>query len=205
MKHEVNQYERLLAYVAGDLSAEEAAAIEAELATDTDAARVIADYRMIAAAVQADAARPVPAELIAKAKAIFRRRAVQGPGLVDRLRALVADLTFDSRAEVALAGLRGQAQAHQLSYQAGDLEIDLQLDPVGEGDGRRWRVLGQVSADELPQVRSVQLTAAGSEQVLDEASADEHAMFSLDLEAGVYDLFLDVAGERIVLQGLRMP
>jgi hypothetical protein len=207
MTHDASHNERLLAYLAGDLGSAEAQRFEAELATDPEAARLAAAYRAVAAAVQADAARPVPEQLIARAKAIFqpRQKPSRVAAAIDRIRAHIAELTYDSRVQPALAGVRGEAQSHQLSYQAGEVDIDLQLDPIGEGDDQRWRILGQISGEEIPAIQSCQLTSTGSDLVLNQTDADEHAMFSFDLEPGTYDLFINVADEQIVLQGLRMP
>ncbi len=205
MSDERTTQERILAYAAGELSGEEAALVEIWLATDAQAARLLQDYQTISAVVRADRAFAVPEALIARAKAIFQPSVSCGPSLIDRLRAVVAELTFDSRAQVALAGVRGEAVAHQLTYQAGDLDIDLQLEPIGEGDNRCWRVLGQVSSEVMPTIVGIELISANSDEAIARTTADEHAMFHCDLPAGAYDLCIHARDGSIILPGLQIP
>ena len=64
-------YEQLIAYAAGELTPERAAEVQAYLTANPKAAEPIALYRQAQAAVQTDQSAAPPAELVAKAKAIF--------------------------------------------------------------------------------------------------------------------------------------
>ncbi len=94
---------------------------------------IAADLSAVVKTAAADRESSVPSELTVQAKAIFR----PGPALdwLQRVRQLAAVLTFDSGAAAGLpVGVRGSAaSARQLSYSAGDYDVDLRVEPAGGG------------------------------------------------------------------------
>ena len=107
------------------------------MSEDIDAARdtsgddaddeLLAELRTLAALVD-----PVPADAVAAARSAIAWRTID---------AELAELTADSTAEPALAGVRGAAQPTMLSFHAPDLTVELEV--LEQPDGRR-RLIGQL-------------------------------------------------------------
>ena len=138
-------YEQLIAYAAGELPPEQAAHVQAYLAANPKAAEPIALYRQAQSALQADQSAAPPAELVAKAKAIFASSPSEpAASWLDQLQQLIAALVFDSRAQPALAGYRGPATTFQLSFECEAANIDLEAEPIpsagtAPSEQTRWR------------------------------------------------------------------
>ncbi len=199
-------YEQLIAYAAGELAADEAAEVEAHLARDPSAAATVARYRMAQATLRGDDSVEPPAESVARARAIFDpgRAAAARPSIGEHVQRLVARLLYDSRAEPALAGLRGAGTGFQMSFELpGGAELDLQAEPADEADGA-WRLLGQV-APVLPRSKlRVSLCRAGSLLPIRTIEADERGAFALRVEPGTFDLHVSMPAGAVVIPDLRI-
>ena len=134
--------ETLLAYALGELDPADAIEVETTLAATPASKADLARITALLATMRSDSSEEPPATVVSRAKAIFRRREVTAPGWLDRLTAIIAECIFDSRREVALAGVRGDDEGIQLAFETADAEIDLQAEPT---DGGRWRIIGQVA------------------------------------------------------------
>lgn len=123
---------------------------------------------------------PVPASVLANAKAAFMTRTLE-----DEL----ADLLFDSLVDDALVGMRGTV-ARQLTFGVGDVAIDLDLDDDG--------LVGLVSpAAVLP----VELqTLEGSEVT----ETDELGRFFLSRPAGPFRLRVGVDGRHVTTEWVHL-
>lgn len=201
-------YEQLVAFAAGELADEQADRVEAYANRHPQAAATIARYRLAHSTVSADDGVDPPPQAVAEAKAIFTslRKPSRAPSLGDAIAHLVARLTYDSRAEPALAGVRGAATGFQLGYElseiAARLELQADVDEVG-ADFRRWRLVGQVTSHESAAVR-VALCRAGSPAPMIEADADERGVFVLKVDPGVYDLHVHLPAGVAVVPDIRM-
>jgi len=201
-------YETLIAYAAGELAEDEAASIAAHLAVDPEAAATVARYRAVRDVVAGDDSVAPPAALLARAKAIFPRRPREATGPLAALRRVFADLSFDSRSGLALAGYRGAAATgYQLAYESEAGDIDLQLEPVGDpatAPVSPWRLLGQVGLDaETPGVR-VALTAAVGDAPPVEVEADPHGVFATEVTPGKYELTITLPTAVMVVPELEI-
>lgn len=213
--------EKLLAYAAGELSVQDAAAIEAYLAQNSAAREFVTLYRSVVETMVNDASVEPPIETIQAAKAIFNPIAVRRPSharptWMDSLRQLVATLTFDSRFQPALAGYRGGSTGFELGFTSAAGDIDLQAEPVQDDrsasrDTSRWRLIGQVSPNEsaanqsMPDV-AVALVRRDGAETDDAASADadEHGVFSIQAEPGRYDMHVRIGDTVVVVQDVRI-
>jgi anti-sigma factor RsiW len=202
-------YEKLIAFAAGDLGDEEARHVEAYLAGHPEAAETVASYRSAHTALVADDGVDPPPQALARAKAVFRpgRQPAGAPSLGDRIEALVARLVYDSRAEPALAGVRGAVTGFQLAYEMPESEAQLELQADVDDDGadtRRWRLVGQISSPQpLPPPR-VTLCRAGSATPVHTVDADERGVFVVRIEPGTYDLRLHLPTGVTVVPDIHM-
>jgi hypothetical protein len=144
--------------------------------------------------------------VIARAKALLRgSRFDLARDLVQPLRRIVAQLTFDSRGgqAAALAGFRGTASTYQLAFAGAGAEVDLQLEPPAD-TGSPWRLLGQVATDEPPTAVTVEVAVAGEAAVVARTTADEDGVFNLATPPGRYDLVLTLPDLLLVLPNLEV-
>ena len=196
-------YDNLIAYAAGDLPKPQADAVEVYLAGHPDAAATVARYRTVNGLATADDSVEPPAHVLARAKALFTlKTATPWQGWLEAADALVARLVFDSRVQTA-AVRRGHGDAaFQLAFEVEDAEIDLtvtRLATQNVSDQARWRVVGQVAADDETEPWPVAVYAHGQEDPAVRTMTDEQGMFDLELTAGSYDLMIERGGRPLVL------
>jgi hypothetical protein len=180
--------EQLFQYLTGSLSPADRLAIEAAAARSAEVRATLERLSTARATVQADASWSVPASALHQAldlgSRIERRRE---PTFFERLsaaaKAIVADLTFDSRLEGALVGLRG-GNGFALAYRAGALEIDLEC---GTLDDETFAILGQLSGPQAQAFHHLEAYVEndGAEPVT-RATVDAAGMFRLALQPGSY-------------------
>lgn len=121
-----------------------------------------------------------------------RRPAISWP---EGARRLVANLAFDSQAQLQYVGLRAVAtHVRRLLFQAENIEVDLEMAPTPSSE--RIRLAGQVTAGGAdPSGAFLRLSTAHSER---QAPLDESGEFWVDgLEPGAYRLEI-VFGDRVV-------
>lgn len=120
-------------------------------------------------------------------------------------RRLVAALVYDTRHQPRVAGARGArtigAEQPRLMYQAGGVEIDLE---VGQSSiAGRLRMLGQVTASE-PDLTRAWVIAEGPSGRL-ESEVDDLGQFSLDgLVSGVHRMEIGLAYELIEIPSVQI-
>jgi hypothetical protein len=158
----------------------------------------LASLQRLIGVMRTDRSADAPADLIARVKGLFRApAAAPGPSLRRRL---VAALSFDSaRAPLAFGVRAGEispreraAAQRQMLFNAGALDIDLRLTPVGgtPADERAlWVVTGQVLGSEGG--RRVELRGPGGAPA---AAINDQGEFALPpIPAGHYALTLQLA------------
>ncbi|MHC5002241.1 MAG: anti-sigma factor [Planctomycetota bacterium] len=197
------RYQDLIAYAAGELSADRAAGIEALLATDPGARQTVEQFRAARASFAADDSVAPPAEAVARAKAVFDAAALARPSRWwETLDRIVASLVFDSRVQPAAVRYADAGDRIQLSYEAAGADVELQAERTDDtGPSRRWRLTGQVAADRSATCRVVLLDSERGGPVV-EATTDERGMFVLEIEGGRYDLAVGVGDELVVIPAL---
>lgn len=217
MSQPIDNLERLIAYASGALTGPDAASVEARLASDPEAAAVVARCRAAADAVRTDDSTEVPAEVIARAKRIFDPSFLpQRTSWLERLEQVVARVIFDSRVQPAVAGLRGAASGFQATFEIDEAEIDVHAEPVqtyGRGEAPpgapgsgQWSVRGQVMTPaERGGVRRVALVTRDQRSPALETTADARGRFSFTAAPGEYDLYIELQEKTIRVPGMTMP
>lgn len=194
MPSEPISLEVLLKYAAGELSSDEAAAVERLTATSEGARKALSQVRSLRALMLADDSEAAPAGAVAKAKAVYQPKA--RPGIVDQIKRFIGELVFDSRSEAAMAGLRGGDEGFQLSYHSPVAELDIECLPSGEGE---WRIRGHITpSGGLPE--SVELSGP----TVSTAAPDHHGGFVMTVTPGEYELRLVHAGAEVVFPPLTL-
>ncbi len=200
-------YQQLIAYAAGELPDTEVAQVEAHLARDPSAAETVARFRMARATIQGDDGTDPPPETVIRARGIYDLQSSAGPSpsLAEAVVQAIARLVFDSRAEPALAGLRGQATSFQLTYELfDDAEMELDLHAELDDEADRWRLVGQIAAREPVGSLRVELCRTGSGSVVQAVEGDERGTFVLRVARGAYDLRLHTRTGVVVVPDIRM-
>lgn len=204
--------EALFAWAAGDRAGRDDVGVH--VAGCASCRETVASWALVEEVVRADAAEPVPAATRARAVALFAAAPFLAPApdplaaardAIERVRRLVASITFDSWGALApgFAGVRGAAGGErQLSWAAGEMEIDLQATRTANG---LWALLGQVAAPEGTAIRAVELAPAGREDAPIAAVApDEFGGFALAAEPGAWDVLVRLDDALVVLPGLEV-
>lgn len=123
------------------------------------------------------------AGLVAAAREIFpgQRQGAEHTGILGALRAVVAQLNFDSAAQLYSAGARGQrASGRQLMYQAGGYCVDLRVDR--ERNDSRVILVGQIADESQPFLQLARLpifVMAGS-KIVSETASNEFGEFTVE-------------------------
>ena len=203
-------YDQLIAYAAGELTSEQATEVQAYLAANPKAAEPIAMYRQAQSALQADQNAAPPAEVVAKAKAIFASAPSEpAASWLDHLQQLLADLVFDSRAQPAMAGYRGPATTFQLSFECDAANIDLEAEPMtstvaAPSEKMQWRIMGQVDWEDASSPVQIAVVDPGTENPIAETIADEHGMFDVQVPAGRFDVLFQADDKVVVLRDIEI-
>jgi anti-sigma factor RsiW len=191
-------FARLADLVEGRLPAAEQASARAHLDACARCAGQAAQLARVTDLMRTDTSADAPRDVVADAVRLFDARRTGQPahGL---LRRLVASLTFDSNALAPAFGVRsGQAaEARQLLFSAGGLDVDLRLAPAGEG----WAVSGQVLG---PCAGGrAEMTGEGEGRAAAHATLNDLCEFKLPpLPAGNYTLRLLVDDAEVEIPGL---
>jgi hypothetical protein len=188
----VLNFGRLLDWIEGRLSAEEAAAVaqaieQADDATRAELAWLRAFHGVSAKTLLAAPPADTHAALIQRFAEYAQRR--RPPSL---LRRLAATLTFDSGLQPAAAGVRGagvQESARQLIYSVEIADIALNIQPRQQG--QRVDLFGQILPKSGAPTENFSVELAQGGVTLSSAAADEFGEFIFeDLALGEYELGL---------------
>lgn len=189
-------YEQLIAYAAGDLAPDEAERIAEFLATDEQAARTVAAYRLAHERLAEDDSVAPPDAVIAEAKRIYSpdqvRKATPGPSWLERVDAVIAGVLFDSRLETVAVRRSLHGQSFQMAFRSEDIELDLTADRAGEA-GAGWRLSGQISSEAGNLQADLAIVETGGGEVFVTDATDEHGYFEVSVPAGRYDLCMNLA------------
>lgn len=199
-------YEQLIAYAAGDLDSTAADFVEGHLKQSVEARAVVERFRTVVETLRGDDSQAAPADVMARAKALFAdRRVAATPSLLETAVRVIGELVHDSRPQAALAGVRGAALAYQLSFESERVDVDLDIEPEEIGGSSLLRISGQVTPrDEADVVRTVAFVAPGTTEIASTIKPDQHGVFSLTIASGNYDLLITVSDTQVVLPNVEI-
>ncbi len=194
-------YDQLAQYAAGRLAPAEREMIEQALADNPEAAMFVERLKLVAEVVRLDAGNVPPPTTIESARSLFRERQARRPSgdWLSRLRRVAARLSFDSRPQVARAGLRGGGETYQMVFDSDLAEIDLEVAPSGESTSTKRRLRGQIAPHSEARVAAVAVCPPGSDVPVAVAEPDNHGHFDLLTEPGRYDVCIAVESALVVL------
>ena len=199
-------YEQLIAYAAGELDSEAADAVKRHLASSVDASAIVRRFQMVAETLRRDDSQAPPADVLAQANALFAdRRIATAPGWRETAARVIAELVYDSRPQVALAGVRGSATAYQLSFQSERVDVDLEVEPHEDGGSGLCRISGQITTSRKSDViRSVAFAAPGTTEIASTIKPDQHGVFGATIASGKYDLLITLSDTQVVLPNVEI-
>lgn len=209
MRHARVTQQQLIEYAAGELTGAAAEQVRAHLQRKAAAARTVNLFRLAQQTVLDDDGADPPVDVVERARSIFAPGEPAGERLsvAEHLGRIVAGLIFDSRAQPAPAGLRGQATSFQMTWrlspESGE-ELDLHAEVTDTPGGEQWQLVGQVTGHDPIGPLTVRVCHAGGSAVVHSIDADERGSFVLRLDPGTYDLHLYLPDGLTVVPDLRL-
>lgn len=197
-------FESLIDEVDGRLAAAAAAAVSGHLASGCrECLASRAWYERAKAVAAGDESVEPPAWVFNRAVRLFEARRT-ARGIVERAGHLLAALIFDSRQRPVLAGVRASAaDARQLLYRAEDYSIDLQVAAPAQAGAAVTGQLLREGEMRFESVARLPLALLREGRVVKAAATNERGEFTIsDLDAGQYDLRIDVRDADITIVGL---
>jgi anti-sigma factor RsiW len=168
---------------------------QSHIASCARCAAELARLSRVVELMRADSGEDPPLHVAAQVAALFRTQRAPAPAGLRQRRS--AGLHFDSRRIPQPAGLRAGAQSErQLLFNAGDIDVDLQIVQAGE----LWSIAGQVLGSKPSG--QVDLQGAGGAA---RAALNELGEFRFPpLPAGIYTLTLRLADADIEVAELEV-
>jgi hypothetical protein len=124
------------------------------------------------------------------------------------VRRLIAVLSFDGRAQPAIAGLRGAAEGYHLAYVSESIEVDLDVAPDDRAAARgltdQWSVMGQVAGTGQVGATSIALAEPGTLEPVVETVSDAAGIFTINAPGGTYDLLVSLPDGLLILPRLTL-
>jgi anti-sigma factor RsiW len=191
-------FRKLSDYVSGDLPLVERVDVDAHIAVCSRCAAELAELERLTQLMRTDTGEDAPPHVIKRALKLFRaRREHQNPS-GDLRRRVLAVLHFDSLGLAPAFGVRsGQPGARQMLLSTSVNEIDLRIEPAGQG----WLVSGQVLGGENASGTAILQGARG----VSETALNELNEFSLPpVEAGTYKLILNLRDVEVEIEEIRI-
>ena len=110
-----------------------------------------------------------------------------------------------------MAGIRGVGTTFQASYETEQLSVDIEAELIEESAGeysaqQRWRLMGQLDMPESVSNVDVAMIPAESTSAINakQTTTDEHGMFTVEVEAGTYDLLIHCGESVVVLSNVKI-
>lgn len=192
-------YEELIALAAGELDPAACADVERRVARDSEAATTLAILRSSVETLRGDGGLFPPLDMLERVQALFQSDNTEArPSLLDALKQVIGELVYDSRPQLALAGVRGSATAYQVAFESEAADVDLEVEPAAGEQASGFRVRGQVSPHRDGPAEQVALAQPGTRSVLVSAAPDEHGVFEIETSGGRFDLLVRMPNELIV-------
>ena len=194
--------EMLLDFAIGALGGIDAKRVAALVKADPDLSSRVARMQFILATLKADDSVAAPSEVIRRGLMVWSRAGFSLSSTrasicswAAQTHRCIAELVFDSRTPLALAGYRTAGATatpdapsdYQLAYTSPAGRVDLQVTNARQG----WRLRGQVASADPVEVGAVTLLPIDGGQTV-EAVADGSGQFRIDAESGRYDLLIEL-------------
>ncbi len=119
------EIEQLIGYAEGKLSQQQMPFVEKHVRECHPCTRELHDWVDIFTLLRGFSLERAPDEALRICRAIYR-----APERTSRLREIFANLIFDSFAQPATAGVRGEADSRQLLLKGGDVDLHLRISQV---------------------------------------------------------------------------
>lgn len=120
----------------------------------------------------------------------------------DRTRAVVATLVSSSESAPALAGVRYGGGSRQMSYAAGGVRIDIEVDEL---DSTHCEVHGQIAGERQPAGGVVALVQKAHFSPVAVSRIDERGYFKLTASPGDYEIAVGVGAFTMLLTDCHLP
>ncbi|MBS0198210.1 MAG: hypothetical protein JSR77_15765 [Planctomycetes bacterium] len=188
----------LAAFVLGELDAEQARVVERQAARDSGTARMIEQFRRVIGTLKDGPLESPPRLSIERAVSLFR--APEAPmaaalGWITAGTRRVLDLIFDSQAQGAIAGFRGDTESRHITFASGEVEVDVLV----ESEPAKVVMRGQVSGTEAKEVVA---TAIGTHEVFAMGRIDGEGGFVLESKSRECDLHIRTSTGVLTLRGI---
>ena len=199
-------YDNLIAFAAGDSTGAQAESVRRELHADPSAEQVVRRFQRVVETLRSDDSVAPPADLLRRATRLFTKRRVPSqPDWLDPLKRIVANLVYDSRPQLALAGVRGSLAAYQMSFECELADIDLEIERRQADGEDMCRVTGQISVrDRTASARTIAFVARGADKAVVKVAPQQHGAFDADVLPGVYYLAINVSEKTVVLANVEI-
>lgn len=192
--------DEVLAFAAGELSAGRIEAVAAWVESNPQARQLLSDFQRVAALAASDDSIAPPRAVTRRAVAIPRiqDRVAAVAALVERFKAVVAHLTFDSRLQPL--AIRSDPSTRHLTFESDVMSADLSVTHhVGEtADGIALSGQIDVSSD-AAVVSHVSLCDPDTGNEIKSVPVSETGYFSATLPEGPMEVLVNVGGEWIHL------
>jgi anti-sigma factor RsiW len=191
-------FRKLSDYVSGDLPLVERVDVDAHIAVCSRCAAELDELERLTQLMRTDTGEDAPPHVIKRALELFRARSEQENPSADLRRRVLAVLHFDSLGLAPAFGVRsGKPGARQLLFSTHVNEIDLRIEPAGQG----WLVSGQVLGGATTSGTALLQGATG----VSETSLNELNEFALPpVEAGTYKLILNLTDVEVEIEEIRI-
>jgi hypothetical protein len=193
--------ETIMTYLDGKAGDAEKSEIEAHLAVcaacSESKRQAVAMERLLREA----ASFQMPARLVQGLKDLFP---AGGKPAKPFLAKILASREFDSFDQPMLAGVRSAAApARQLVFRAGDLDVDLKIEPAKGNE--RITLTGQVMSQASNFVHNAVVRLECDGMVRYRTRTNEMGEFSFEVPNDSYDLSIEINGERIAILDVHSP
>jgi hypothetical protein len=193
-------YETLLNYLENQLSTEERNVVEAHLAEACQQCdRGLTRLRAVLDSAARDRTVAPPEAVLKRAvETALRGKKPSQPGPWTRI---VAALSFDNRLQLSSAAIRGAARIRQMLFTTEQMDIDLQIKPVGAVHDLLGQILGTARSEELlPAFVSLHSKEG---ELLRATETDLLGQFAFrEVPSGIYDLVFDFENQEVAVTGL---
>jgi hypothetical protein len=193
--------ETLLDYQEGRLDAAATAQMQTHISGCAACTAQLAAFGRLLPSMREAHQYHAPESALERARALYRERfqAAAAPSLSERI-ALVAQLLFDGRQSVALAGARGEAgESFHLVYGAEGVDLDLWQE---RETGGAWATFGQALRADGEAMTPESVSLQGADGVT-RAATLEGSDFHLDaVPPGRYRLEIELPGAQVVVPEL---
>ncbi len=188
----------LAAFVLGELDAAQARLVEELAARDSGTARMIEHLRRVIGTLKAGTLESPSRLAIDRAVELFRSPSAPATSALDWIVAgtrQVLGLIFDSQAQGAITGFRGETESRHITFASGGVEVDVLV----ESEPARVVMRGQVSGAEAKEVVA---TVVGTHEVFAMGRVDGDGGFVLESKTRGCDLHIRTATGVLTLKGI---